>query len=245
MNIPRLALIQSLINKNQYSNYLEIGVSIGTVFFRVHCRNKIAVDPAFGFNRFKILTRSMRLGNFSNLSAGYFEKTSDDFFKDNAGKAIKGKLDISLVDGMHEYAYALNDIQNTLNYLSDDGVIIIHDCNPAKAENACTYEEWKKRGYTGEWNGDVWKSIVFLRSMRPELNVFVADTDYGLGIVTKKPVTPNQVRDRLGSGPLPFKSFEEIKAIDFSDFDKKRKEWLNLKPASYLNDCFGLNLQFS
>jgi hypothetical protein len=234
MNISRLALIQSLITKNHYTNYLEIGVSIGTVFFRIKCNNKIAVDPVFGFNKFKILTRSIRLNNLSNLTSRYFEKTSDDFFRDDASKTIKGKLDISLVDGMHEYAYALKDIQNTLNYLSDDGVIIIHDCNPASAANACSYADWEKRGFTGEWNGDVWKSIVYLRSMRTDLHVFVADTDYGLGIVTKKNI-PN-------TRPLPFKSFEEIQSIDFSEFDRNRKEWLNLKPASYLNEHFGLSL---
>ncbi len=237
MNIPRLSLIQSLIDKNQYTNYLEIGVSIGTVFFRIKCKNKIAVDPEFGFSKFKVLTRSIRLNNPSNLSARYFEKTSDDFFADDAKRVIRQKLGVCLVDGMHEYAYALRDIQNTLEYLSDEGVIVIHDCNPKGAENACTYNEWKQRGFTGEWNGDVWKAIVYLRSMEPSLNIFVADTDYGLGIITKKPV---ETLD-----PLPFKSFEEIKALDFAELDKNRKEWLNLKPKEYLNEYFKTDIKFS
>lgn len=237
MIIPRLALIQSLIDKNQFKNYLEIGVSIGTVFFRIRCKKKIAVDPVFGFNKFKILTRSIRLNNFSNLTARYFEKTSDDFFKSDANKLIHDKLDICLVDGMHEYAYALNDIQNTLNYLSDDGVIIVHDCNPVAAENAFTYNEWKQRGFTGEWNGDVWKAIVYLRATRNDIDVFVADIDYGLGIVTKKNKEVKQ--------PLPFRSFEEVRSLDFSEFSKHRKEWLNLKPAQYLDEYFGVDLKFS
>jgi len=237
MNIPRLALIQSLIEKNHYHNYLEIGVSIGTVFFRVRSKNKIAVDPEFGFNKFKVLTRAIRLNNPSNLSANYFEKTSDAFFAENAAGTIKGKLDICLVDGMHEYSYALKDIQNALNYLSDNGVIIIHDCNPQKAENACSFNEWKARGFTGEWNGDVWKSIVYLRSLRKDIDVFVADTDFGLGIVTKKNAVNNSI--------LPFKSFEEIDSLPFSELDKNRAAWLNLKPASYLNEYFGLDLKFS
>jgi Methyltransferase domain len=237
MNIPRLDLIQSLINKNRFTNYLEIGVSIGTVFFRVQCKNKIAVDPDFGFNKFKILTRSLRLNNFSNLSAKYYETTSDDFFANDAKQNIRDKLDICLVDGMHEYSYALNDIQNTLNYLSDDGVIVIHDCNPKSEENAVSFAEWKQRGFTGEWNGDVWKAIVYLRSMRSDITAFVADTDYGLGIVTKKALA--------GFQPLPFKTFEEIQSLRFADFDKNRKEWLNLKPASWLNECFGLDTKFS
>src|ERR1700753_4069981 len=170
MSISRLELIQQLIKKNNYHNYLEIGVSIGTVFFRVHCQKKIAVDPEFGFSKFKVLTRTIRLGNFSNLTTKYFEKTSDDFFRDNA-KALFGQpLQLCLVDGMHEYSFALRDIENTLQYLDDNGVIIIHDCNPKKPENACTFKEWEKRGNTGEWNGDVWKAIVYLRSMREDID---------------------------------------------------------------------------
>ena len=237
INIPRLALIQALIDKNHYNNYLEIGVSIGTVFFRIRCRKKAAVDPEFGFNKFKIVSRSARLGNFSNLSAKYFEKTSDKFFEEDAGKLYHHDLDICLVDGMHEFSYALNDIQHTLDHMSDNGVIVIHDCNPRGAENACSFNEWKARGFTGEWNGDVWKSIVYLRSLRNDIDVFVADIDYGLGIVRKKPAANNS--------KLSFRNFEEIDALDFSQLEMNRQHWLNLQPPHYLNDYFGLKLKFS
>lgn len=236
MNIPRLSLIQALIDKNKYPSYLEIGVSIGTVFFRVKCQKKFAVDPEFGFSRFKVLTRTIRLNNFTNLTARYFEKTSDAFFDENARTTLSTPLGISLVDGMHEFSFALNDVQNTLNYLADDGVIIIHDCNPASESNACSYKEWEKRGFTGEWNGDVWKAIVYLRSLRNDIDVFVADIDQGLGIVTKK--------RKPGMPGLSFKSFEEIERLTFQEFSKNRTEWLNLKPAKYLNEYFQLGLTF-
>jgi len=235
MIIPRLELIQSLIDKKNFTQYLEIGVSIGTVFFRIICKKKIAVDPEFGFTKFKVLTRTLRLNNFSNLSARYFEKTSDDFFEQNAKDVFKDPLEICLVDGMHEYKYALNDIENSLKYLSKNGVIIIHDCNPREESNACTFAEWKERGFTGEWNGDVWKAIVHLRSTRSDIEVFVADVDQGLGIVTWKP-----------SPTTPALSFSEneISNLKFQDFAANRKQWLNLHPAERLNELFGLDIKF-
>lgn len=35
---------------------------------------------------------------------------------------------------------------------------------------------------TPPWSGDVWKSIVHLRSIRPDLRVAVLDCDSGVGI---------------------------------------------------------------
>jgi hypothetical protein len=232
MTIPRLELIQSLIDKKGYKKYLEIGVSIGTVFFRIRCKKKIAVDPEFGFSGLKKITRSLRLNNWTNLSADYFEKTSDEFFLADGANNLEG-LGISLIDGMHEYSYALNDIVNTLKYLKKDGVIVVHDCNPREESNACSFEDWKKRGFTGEWNGDVWKSIVHLRATRKDINVFVADIDQGLGIITWSENTHL---------PLSGINTEDIKNFNFSDFERNRKEWLNLKPASYLNEYFDLKL---
>jgi hypothetical protein len=139
-------------------------------------------------------------------------------------------LEIALVDGMHEYAYALRDVENILGYLSDDGVIIMHDCNPKTKEEAGTYNEWKAIGKTGQWNGDVWKTIVHLRSFRNDIDVFVLDCDQGLGMVTKRKPENN----------LNF-SLQEIKSFTYKDFDANRERWINLKPVNYIYEYFKLN----
>lgn len=155
----RVKLIQLLMKQKGLKNYLEIGVFNGHVFFRVKSTFKIAVDPEFKFDVLRKIGKTII--NPYNIFNKYFLKTSDDFFKQNAPPLFqKNKIDIALVDGMHEYAYALRDVENILNYLSNDGVIIMHDCNPATKEAARTYEEWNKAGSTGQWNGDVWKAIV-------------------------------------------------------------------------------------
>jgi len=209
-------------------HYLEIGVFNGHVFFRVKSTFKIAVDPEFKFDALRKMGKTVI--NPYNIFNKYYSKTSDDFFEQDApGLFTKNKIDIALVDGMHEYEYALRDVENILDSLSDDGVIIIHDCNPATKEAARTYDEWKAKGMTGQWNGDVWKAIVHLRSLRNDIDVFVLDCDYGLGIVTKRKPENN----------LNF-SLQQIISFTYEDFNANRAQWINLKRADYSYEYFKL-----
>jgi hypothetical protein len=194
-------------------------------FLVSNAKKKVAVDPHFRFNWKGKAGEILR--NHTNLRAQYFEQTSDDFFLNSASKVFKKKLGICLVDGMHEFRYALNDVLNTLDHLSDDGIIIMHDCNPQSAEAECTFEDWKKRNFGGLWNGDVWKVIVYLRIFRTDLNVFVADCDHGLGIIT---------RGNKQSYYNQFSSYEQIDALTYKDLSENREAFLNLKPVSYLKD---------
>lgn len=224
--MDRSEVIQYLINKKHYKRYLEIGVFNGEVFFKIKVRLKFAVDPVFRFVREEKLKRMYM--NSSNILARYFAKISDDFFKNDAPRLFsKKKIDICFIDGMHEYDFVKNDVLNTLKYLNEDGVIILHDCNPLTAEAEVSYSAWEKRGFTGEWNGDVWKMILYLRSLRDDVNVFTLDTDQGLGIITKG--RPGTI--------LNFTE-QQIRELNFIDFDSNRNEWLNLKPESFLMETF-------
>lgn len=234
--MDRLALIQLLMKKKKLRNYLEIGVFNGHIFFRIKSDFKIAVDPEF---RFDALRKAGKiLLNPTNLYNRYYRKPSDDFFREDAPALFsKNPINISLIDGMHEYDYALRDIENTVKYLSPNGVIIVHDCNPLTAESACSFAEWKERDFRGTWNGDVWKAILHIRSLRKDLNAFVLDTDHGLGVIVKKPA--NRAPD-LQTGPIPDFSPQEIKELSFAEFDRHRKEWLDLRPEDYLYEFFGI-----
>ena len=224
----RLKLIQLLMSQKGLANYLEIGVFNGHIFFKIKSKFKVAVDPEFRFEFLRKLGKILL--NPYNIFNKYYSKTSDDFFRDEAKNLFaEKKIQLSLIDGMHEYAYVVRDVENTLNYLSDDGVIILHDCNPKTHAAGVTFEEWAKRGSNDVWNGDVWKAIVHLRSLRSDINVFVLDCDQGLGIVTKgKP--ENKLNYNL----------QEISQFKFEDFDANRKQWINLKPAEYAYEYFKL-----
>ena len=223
----RLQVLQALMSKKHLHNYLEIGVFNGHIFFRIKSRFKIAVDPEFQFDVLRKLGKT--IVNPYNLYNRYFEKTSDDFFAEDASAVFKNEpLQLALVDGMHEYGFALRDVEHSLKYMSDDGVIVIHDCNALTKKSACSFEEWKENNFEGTWNGDTWKAILHLRSLRPDLTCFVLDCDHGLGIVVKKPSTT-----------LPFTK-EQVEKFTWEDMDAHREEWLGLKPASYFQEFFQL-----
>jgi hypothetical protein len=103
-NFYRWDLIEYLIKKNNYTNYLEIGCDQNQLFSKVIIENKIGVDP---------------------VSGGNIRKTSDDFFREN-----NDKFDIVFIDGLHTYEQVKKDILNSVNCLNVNGIILVHDCMP-------------------------------------------------------------------------------------------------------------------
>jgi hypothetical protein len=218
-------IIQSVIDVVKGQTYLEIGVQRGKNFFAINAPFKIAVDPGFKFS----LTRRLKhLGQLFKHS--FIEKTSNDFFDQDAEKLLPKGLDVSFIDGLHTYEQSLLDFENSLKYLNEGGVILFHDCNPL-TEGAGVHAgspEDARDTFSKEimeWNGDVWKTIVHIRSRYSNLNVFVFDCDHGVGVVYRS------VPDKK----LSF-TRQEIENLTFSDFDSHRSEWLNLRKPEYLKE---------
>ena len=67
-------------------------------------------------------------------------------------------------------------------------------------------------GWTGEWCGDVWKTIVYLRRKFSDfLDVYIIDTDYGLGIIRiKSEITRSLNIDKELFDEINKMQFEEI-----------------------------------
>ena len=226
--MDREKVILGLMKQKKLSHYLEIGVFNGHIFFKVKNTFKIAVDPKFQFDILRKLGKLFL--NPYNIFNKYFEKTSGDFFREDApGLLSDKKLGIALIDGMHEYAFALRDVENSLNYLSENGVIILHDCNPKSKADSVSFKEWEARNFTGTWNGDVWRTLLHLRSLRDDINVFTLDCDHGLGVVTR-----GKPENKLSY------TQEQINKFTFEDFDANRNTWINLKPADFFYEYFQL-----
>ena len=100
----RWDLIDYLIKKYDYKDYLEIGCDRDQLFSRIKLKNKIGVDP---------------------YSGGNVRKTSDDFFLEN-----KKKFDLVFIDGLHTYTQVKKDILNSVKFLNTNGIILVHDCLP-------------------------------------------------------------------------------------------------------------------
>lgn len=160
---PRYELINSLIEKNSFLNYLEIGVFHGENIRKIKADHKDGVDP----------------GNEGIIDENVnYPMTSDDFFELIRGHDIK--YDIIFIDGLHHSEQVNKDIENSLNHIVDNGYVILHDCNPL------FYDMQLVPRQTIVWNGDVWKSVINLKINRRDLTVRVVDTDHGVGIVQKK-----------------------------------------------------------
>ena len=190
----RTSLIQQIIDKQNYKNYLEIGCDNDENFSKISIENKIGVDP---------------------LKGGTLRITSDEFFKRN-----KDNFDIIFLDGLHTYQQTIKDIDNSLKFLKEEGVIFVHDCLPKKIWNQVV-----PRLY-GHWNGDVWKAIVHSRTYE-NVDTYTLEADHGLGIIFK----------RKNRNPLKTK-IKDFKNLKFSQYYKRHKELMNTISVKQLDKIF-------
>jgi len=156
----RTDIINFLVRRNGYDSYLEIGVrDASSNFNRVRVSHKESVDPA-------------PRGDATH------EMASDEFFAqlDDDGRGY----DIVMVDGLHIYDQVMRDVENSLAHLRPGGAIVLHDCNPPEESNQV--EEYDGKS---PWNGTVWKAIARLRMTRPDLAIYVIDTDWGVGVIAR------------------------------------------------------------
>ncbi len=184
-------MLNHIVSKRDYKKYLEIGVRDANKgnFNKIEIDYKIGVDP-------EPRTRQ------SNI----VELTSDDFFKVN-----KEKYDIIFIDGLHLEEQVDKDIVNSLDALNENGIVLLHDCNPPTEFHQ--RDKYEVNGKFPAWNGTVWRSIAKVRMTRTDLKVQVVDTDWGVGIIEK---SENQ------------ELFPETKDLNYKFLDTNRKKLLNI-----------------
>ena len=161
--VERYDIINHLIKKYNYLNYLEIGICDGATFSKIDIEHKDGVDPN------PLNAEGERLTNY--------RISSDDFFDLIRGHDIK--YDIIFIDGLHHDYQVYRDIMNSLNHLTADGTIVCHDMNPLFEVTQL------KRSFVGAgmWNGDCWKAWAKLRTENVGVEMKVVDTDHGVGII--------------------------------------------------------------
>lgn len=149
----RIEIINSLISKNNYKSYLELGVQAGDCFRQINCDKKVGVDP-------------------DKASAATEHLTSDDYFDQ-----LDEKFDIIFIDGLHHADQVLKDIKNSLNHLKEGGTIVMHDCLPTSKR----MQEIPLQDQV-EWTGDTWRAFLKYRA-NPDLEMCVVNCDWGCGII--------------------------------------------------------------
>jgi SAM-dependent methyltransferase len=188
--------VNYFLSKKKTKKYLEIGLYHGMTFNYVDADIKHSVDPD------------------ENLLPT-FKMTSDSFFR-NVAPVINVKYDVIFIDGLHHMEQVDKDIENSFKFLEDDGIIVLHDCNPInemRQRVPADFDIW-----VHGWNGDVWKSIAKFRKNNSHLktDVFVINIDEGIGVIK------NNVEGVELILELPDK-------LDYEFLDKHRTEILNLK----------------
>tara|TARA_R110000744_G_C19188449_1_gene543589 strand:- start:119 stop:802 length:684 start_codon:yes stop_codon:yes gene_type:complete len=149
------------------TKYLELGLhDVDEVFNHIPCSIKHSVDINDQFANYTMSTDSF----FYNLKNKKLNLDEDY------------KWDIIFIDANHLANFVKNDLINSLNHLSDGGMIFLHDVLPPNYGSQLE-------------NGDcqtAWKVIPYILKHHPELHVCTTDErDGGFGIVFK-----NTLKDR-------------------------------------------------
>jgi len=182
--------------------YLEIGVRQPAYNFNnINANLKYSVDPGIEFE-----------GNPVD-----FQLTSDDFFKklyENKILSSKIKFDLIFIDGLHLANQVDRDIINSMNFIKDDGFIVLHDCNPPTEWHTRTESSYVNTPAARSWNGTTWKAFLKWRC-NSSIQSCCIDSDWGVGILSKKQMI-GQNLEKISQ----FYEFEELK--------ENRVKYLNL-----------------
>lgn len=183
------------------ASYFEIGSRHGASLALAACP-AVAVDPAF---ELKVpVAAGTRL----------FEMTSDDFFATHDPVDILGApVDFAFIDGMHLAEFALRDFVHLERATRPKGVIAIDDVLPTDIQYA------SRERNTRVWTGDVYRTVLVLMELRPDLDIRVYDVEMkGLCLVagldpdsTTLAASLPEIEGRLAAGRWTLASAEAIR----------------------------------
>lgn len=187
---------------NRDTSYLEIGVRNPVHNFNhIIANKKYAVDPGLEFAENPV----------------DFKLTSDDFFKKLKKNEIlypQIKFDVIFIDGLHIAEQVDRDIKNSMNYIKDDGFIVLHDCNPPTEWHARTESKYHYTPAGMFWNGTTWKAFLKWR-FNTNVQSCCINSDWGVGILSKYHEIGNSIK-------------QTNHFYEFSELIANRKEYLNL-----------------
>jgi hypothetical protein len=141
-------------------NYLEIGVDTGISLDQAHRSTPaIGVDPAPHIQ--------VDLPDTVTI----YDLTSDEFFaRHDVESLLGGPVELAFIDGLHLFEQVLADFINIESHCGADSVIILHDTIPFDETTA------SRDRTTDFYCGDVWKTALALRRLRPELEMTTVRT---------------------------------------------------------------------
>jgi hypothetical protein len=216
MDMPYYDLLARIHRELLPRTYVEVGVRNGDSFrLCLPGTLKVGIDPAVDLRY-----------PFEARTTAVFDTTSDAFFAEHDVRALLGgrPVDLAFIDGMHRFEFALRDFINLEAACEPDSVILIHDCLPIDEVTSA------RERTTDVWTGDVWKLVLVLKEVRPDLRVLTSDIGpSGLGIVTN--LDPDSSILRASLEELT----DEYTRLGFDAIAADKREALNV-----VEDAWGL-----
>ena len=150
----------------QFHNYLEIGIENGYTVSKTHFLHKVGVDPDPKCDTLDNVEIHKCTSDyyFNKINISDNESTDSDDCIENTKPLI---FDVIFIDGMHHCENILRDFNNSINVLTNDGIIFVDDCIPSNYNEQLKipikhHYENNILKYDEEWTGDVWKFMYHL-----------------------------------------------------------------------------------
>ena len=208
----RKDIIPFLCNKfDLKGSYLELGLRGADVLFNhVPCKNKHAVDINCDCT-YRMSTDLF----FEKLDAGNLDLPSDY------------KWDIIFIDANHLANFVYTDFVNSLNHLTDGGILLLHDILPHSYNSQHEFVQ----------NQTAWKAVPFILKNHPEVHLCsIPEVDGGMGVI---------IKNSTGQRPMLSEEFNRFSEYYIMDADRKYsqnlieftqlEEWIE-NPYYYFND---------
>jgi hypothetical protein len=191
---PFANTIHKIINdlyENKDIKYLELGLNCGTNFNSLLIKNKKSVDI-----------------KFSQVKPTYL-MTTDKFFEQNSEN-----FDLIYVDADHEYSQVIKDYNNSVDCISKNGIIFLHDLYPPDENHTnpeLCYNSYKILNYFVENNYDIIVNIEDYGAcsvFNPQ-KIDISKFDHN--------ITYNQLINKISNSDFLMKSYDDF----FEKYKKK------------------------
>jgi hypothetical protein len=97
-------------------------------------------------------------------------------------KNLNRRFDLICMDPFHEYSESISDFTLFTSMLSDDGILISHDCFPHKKQYSGPIFK------PGHWSGITYVAFVETAYNNPSWFYAIIDNDTGIGIISKNAI---------------------------------------------------------
>ena len=137
-------------------------------------------------------------------------------------KNLNKKFDLICLDPFHEYHESISDFTILSSFLTDNGILVCHDCCPPNKKCA-------GKSFThNEWCGVTYGAFIELSLKNPNWYYAVLNKDYGLGILSKKEIiyVKKNLNHELQKIFVEMLKKDDINTYDF--FKQTEKELINV-----------------